>query len=97
MFQKQEGKEPLLLRSKEPTYPNQPELRQIENAKQKVRLNSNQPESDSAIGQHLLESYQCARNYSDSRFKVLTTACSQFHLSLLESVYISRKKLVLCR
>ena len=37
------------------------------------------------------------RTQLDSRFKVLTTACSQFHLSLLESVYISRKKLVLCR
>ena len=50
------------------------------------------PESDSAVGQHLLESNQCARNYSDSQFKILTTACSQFHLSLLEAVHISRKK-----
>ena len=51
-----------------------------------------EPESDSAIGQHLLESNQCARNYSDSQFKILTTARSQFHLSLLEAVYISRIK-----
>ena len=56
-----------------------------------------QPESDSAIGQHLLESNQCARNYSDSQFKILTTARSQFHLSLLEAVYISRIKPDLCR
>ena len=56
-----------------------------------------EPESDSAIGQHLLESNECARNYSDSQFKILTTACSQFHLSLLEVVYISRKKTDLCR
>ena len=28
-----------------------------------------EPESNSAIGQHLLESNECARNYSDSRFK----------------------------
>ena len=56
-----------------------------------------EPESDSAIGQHLLESNQCARNYSDSQFKILTTARSQFHLSLLEVVYISRKKPDLCR
>ena len=41
MFQKQLGKEPLLLRSREPTNPNQPELSQTENAKQTVRLNSN--------------------------------------------------------
>ena len=44
----------------------------------------------------MLESNQCARNYSDSRFKILTTARSQFHLSLLEAVYISRKKTDLC-
>ena len=56
-----------------------------------------EPESDSAIGQHLLESNQCARNYSDSQFQILTTARSQFHLSLLEVVYISRKKPDLCR
>ena len=58
-------------------------------AKSKTRF---EPESDSAIGQHLLKSNQCARNYSDSRFKTLTAARSQFHLSLLEAVYISRKK-----
>ena len=56
-----------------------------------------EPESDSAIGQHLLESSQCARNHSDSQFKILTTARSQFPLSLLEAVYISRKKTDLCR
>ena len=48
-------------------------------------------ESDSAIGKHLLESNQCERNYSDSPFKILTTARSRFHLSLLEAVYVSWK------
>ena len=56
-----------------------------------------EPESDSAIGQHLLQSNQCAHHYSDSHFKILTTARSQFHLNLLEAVYISRKKTDLCR
>ena len=42
MFQKQLGKKKtLLLRNREPTDLNQPESSQIENAKQKVRLNSN--------------------------------------------------------
>ena len=54
-------------------------------------------ESDSAIGQHLLECNQCARNYSDLQFKILITARSQFHLSQLEAVYISRRKPELCR
>ena len=51
-----------------------------------------EPQSDSAIGQHLLESNQCARNYFDSQFKIVTTARSQFRLSLFEAVYISQKK-----
>ena len=51
-----------------------------------------EPESDSSIGHHLLESNQSAHNYSDSQFKILTTARSQFYLNLLEAVYISRKK-----
>ena len=42
MFQKQYGKEPLLLRSREFNDPDQQEHSQIENAKQNVRLNSNQ-------------------------------------------------------
>ena len=51
-----------------------------------------QPESDSAVGQHLLETNRYAHNYFDSGFKILITACSQFHFSLLKAVYISRKK-----
>ena len=42
MFQKQYGKEPLLLRSREFNDPEQEEHSQTENAKQKVRLNSDQ-------------------------------------------------------
>ena len=51
-----------------------------------------EPESDLAFGQHLLEFNQCALHYSVSWFKVLTTAHSQFYLSLLETVFVSRKK-----
>ena len=42
MFLKLKDKKPLLLRNREPTDLNQPEPSQIENAKQKVGLNSNQ-------------------------------------------------------
>ena len=51
-----------------------------------------EPESDLAISQYFLESNQCARNYSESWFKILTKVKSKFHLILLEAVYISRKK-----
>ena len=82
----------LLLRNREPTDPNQPEPSQIENAQLKVSKTQFEPESDSAIDQHLLISNQCARNYSDLQFKILTTARSQFHLSHVEAIYILRKK-----
>ena len=55
-----------------------------------------EPESNSAIKQHLLETDQCARNYSDSCLKILTTARNQFHLRLLEAINISRKKKRIC-
>ena len=47
------------------------------------------PECDSAIGQHLLESSQCAANYPELQFSVLDTKHSRFHCSLLEAIYIT--------
>ena len=91
MFQKAIGQKTTLTQE-QGTHQSQPTRTQ---PRRKCKANSKtqfEPESDSAIGQHLLESNQCARNYSDSQFKILTTARSQFHLSLLEAVYISRKK-----
>ena len=80
------------LTQKQGTHRSQP-TRTQPNRKCKAKSKTQfEPESDSAIGQHLLESNQCARNYSDWQFEILTTARSQFHLSLLEAVYISRKK-----
>ena len=86
-----------ILTQEQGTHQSQPTRTQT-NRKCKAKSKTQfEPESDSAIGQHLLESNQCASNYSDLRFKILTTARSQFHLSLLEAVYISRKKTDLCR
>ena len=52
-----------------------------------------EPESDSAIGQHLLESNECARNYSDLQFKLtlsFTWACYG------SGLYFTEKKTDLC-
>ena len=38
-----------------------------------------EPQSGSAIRQHLFEFNQCTCNYPDLRFKILTTARSHFH------------------
>ena len=56
------------------------------------------PDCDSAIGQHLLENdqCQCALNYNDKRFSILATACSSFHLNLLEAAFIKTQRPALC-
>ena len=52
---------------------------------------------DSAIGQHLLENPDCAKNYNCDMFRIIGKARSSFHLAVLESIYISTKKPLLCR
>ena len=52
---------------------------------------------DSAIGQHLLENPDCANNYNCDMFRIIGKARSSFHLAVLESIYISSKKPLLCR
>ena len=42
------------------------------------------PDSDYAIGQHLLEIDQCALSHDNKWFSILATALSSFHLNLLE-------------
>ena len=63
------------------------------------RASENNPleKCDSAIGQHLLENDQCAANYNDDQFSILDTACSLFHLSLLEASYIKVQRHNLCK
>ena len=53
------------------------------------------PECDSAIGQHVLKSRQCAANYHEHQFS--DTARSRFHLSVLETTYIKIRHPNLCR
>ena len=54
---------------------------------------------DSAIGQHLLENPDCAKNYNGDMFhdRIIGKARSSFNLVVLESIYISTKKPLLCR
>ena len=55
------------------------------------------PSCDSAIGTHLLQNKICADNYDDRQFSILSRARSNFHLSVLESIYITSHQPVLCR
>ena len=61
------------------------------------KLKRNNPDCDSAIGQHLLDNEQCAANYNDKRFKILAVARNSFHLCLLEATFIKTKHPVLCK
>ena len=51
---------------------------------------------DSAIGQQLLKNEECAKHYNDAQFSILATARSSFHLSGLETTYISSLQPILC-
>ena len=55
------------------------------------KLKHNNPDCDSAVGQHLLDNEQCAANYNDKRFKILAVARNSFHLCLLEATFIKTK------
>ena len=59
------------------------------------KLKHNNPDCDSAVGQHLLDNEQCAANYNDKRFKILAVACNSFYLCLLETTFIKTRHLVL--
>ena len=51
----------------------------------------------SAIGQHLVENPECGRSFKDDQFTILSRARSEFHLSVLEAVYILSLKPPLCK
>ena len=61
------------------------------------KLKCNNPDCDSAIGQHLFDNEQCAAKYNDKRFKILAMARNSFHLCLLESTFIKTRHPVLCK
>ena len=47
---------------------------------------------ESAVGQHLLDSRECASHYNDDKFSILARGCSLFHLSALEATFIKSLK-----
>ena len=53
--------------------------------------------SESAIGEHLLKNDVCLKNYSDAKFSVLAQARSDYHLKILEAIFITSRKPVLCK
>ena len=61
------------------------------------KLKYNNPDCDSAVGQHLLDNEQYAANYNDKRFKILAVARNSFHLCLLEATFIKTRHPVLCK
>ena len=52
---------------------------------------------DFTIGQHLLENPDCAKNYNGDMLQIIGKARSTFNRAVLESIYISTKKPLLCR
>ena len=61
------------------------------------KLANSIPHCDSAIGNHLLHNQKCASHYKDNQFFILSKTRSDFHLSVLESIFITLRKPNLCR
>ena len=51
----------------------------------------------SSIAKHLIENPLCAQMYNHSQFNIIATARTDFHLRVLEAVFIQSLKPVLCR
>ena len=51
----------------------------------------------SAIAEHFLNIPDCAKNYSDGHFPIISKARNDYHLSVLESLFIKTFKTNLCK
>ena len=49
-----------------------------------------------AIGHHLINNPDCAKHYNDNMFRILARGRNNFHLSVLESIFIKTNNPVLC-
>ena len=61
------------------------------------KLANSIPHCDSAIGDQLLHNQKCASHYKDNQFFILSKAGFDFHLSILQSIFITLRKPNLCR
>ena len=55
------------------------------------------PNNLTAVGQHLKDHPDCARSFNLSQFSVLARARSEFHLNVLEAIFIQSLDPILCR
>ena len=51
----------------------------------------------SAIGQHLKSNIECGKRFSPESFEIVTFGRTKTHLSILESLFISGRRPILCR
>jgi hypothetical protein len=61
-----------------------------------IALSSNTIREKSAIADHLIDYPECLHNYSRQRFSVIAYARNDYHLRMLEAVYITSLQADLC-
>ena len=58
----------------------------------------NKPSNRSSVNaEHSLNNSDCAKNYRDSNFSIISKARSEYHLNILESLFIKTLKPNLCK
>ena len=69
--------------------------------KKMPRLNKNPTrmpaQSDSAIGQHLLNNPKCAQDYQAEQFQIVARVHTEAHLRVLEATFIHTRAPALCK
>ena len=73
------------------------EIQELKQSERPGKLANSIPHCDSAIGNHLLHNQKCASHYKDNQFFILSKTRSDFHLSVLEPIFITLRKPNLCR
>ena len=70
---------------------------ELTNACSSAKTGSTVMTSSSSIGQHLIANATCAMEYDDSRFSIIAYARDFNHLKVLEAIYITKMKPILCK
>ena len=65
--------------------------------RQNKRNATDAEDHQSAIATHLLQNKACRQRYSDDCFKVISMARNDYHLKVLEAVYIHQQRPPLCK
>ena len=67
------------------------------NANPKLQLARQRAAKKSSVAEHLMNNTECLKHYQDDRFTILARGRNDYHLIVLESMYIMSLEPALCK